>query len=721
MCKRLISSSTILLFYLLVYPNQGFTQEVNSNDKKTDTTSRQLEEIQIKKTRSLVRQQIDRLSYDVQGDPEHNTLNGLDLMRKVPMLSVDAAGQLKMRGSTNYRILINGKESGMMAANPRDVLRNLPASAIKRIEVITTPSSKYDGEGPAGFINIILMRRASDGYNGNVRLAHELPTGGPSLGGNLTLKSGKFAIAINGGADRTSTPETAERYYRQTFGSIPEQMENNSTKKNNSRSIFGGAELSFEPDTLNLLTAEFSPYSGYNKVYNSRLFELNEGNPDFSKYLLDARNKYSWTGMTAGLSFQRSFSHRPGQLLTFAYRYVSNDNPQVNHVDISQQINSHLTSFLQQSASGYKEHIFQGDYVRPLKSLTIEAGIKTILRYNSSDYKRTQSDTSLVNNFKNSSPVFGAYNSYHYRIGAWGIKAGYRLEYTTMHGQYKSASQIPKTNYFNLIPALSLMYNINMGSSLTMGYTNRIERPRFYQLDPFADRSITNILSYGNPNLKPALSHHLELNYSQDSKTTFSANLSYTLSNNLIQQISQYDSTANATITTYANTGYDRQLKLYLSAGGKLAEKLGWSANGLISRVWLKGTIEGRHLENSGYNAKMSADVTYTLSDLWKASGSFNIDAPETFLQEKTNLQFYQSLRLYGDLVKDKLNLSLTVNNPFTKFRYYERNLTGFDFKQYYRFQSYNRSFGLSLSWQFGHLESGVQKSKRKITIDDGR
>lgn len=485
-------------------------------------------------------------------------------------------------------------------------------------------------------------------------------------------------------------------------------------------SIFGGAELSFEPDSLNLLTAEFSSYSGYNKVYNSRLFEFNEGDPDFSTYHLDAKNKYSWTGMTAGMSFQHSFSHESGQLLTIAYRFVRNDNPQVNQVDISQQANSSLSPFIQHSASGYREHIFQGDYVRSIKSLTIEAGIKTILRYNSSDYELIRSDSTSSSYFDNRSQVFGAYNSYHYRNGNWGIKTGYRLEYTNMRGQYRSGLTIPRTNYFNLIPSMSLIYNLKTGHSLKMGYTNRIERPRIYQLDPFADRSFINILSFGNPALKPALSHLLELNYSNDSKTTFSVNLSYMHSNNLIQQISQYDSTLKATVTTYANTGYNRQLKLYLTATGKLVEKLSWSANGLVSHVWLKGTIAGRHMENSGYNASMSANITYMLPRLWKISGAFNMDAPETFLQEKTNFQFYQSLRLYGDLVKNKLSLSVSINNPFTKFRYHESNLTGFDFKQYYRRQSYNRSFGLSLSWQFGHLDGGVQKSKRKITVDDG-
>jgi outer membrane receptor protein involved in Fe transport len=317
--------------------------------------------------------------------------------------------------------------------------------------------------------------------------------------------------------------------------------------------------------------------------------------------------------------------------------------------------------------------------------------------------------------------VYGAYNSYQFQKGSLAIKAGYRLEYTTLSGKFRSGMDLRKSDYLNIIPAVSLLYGVNPQSSVFFDYTNRIERPRIYQLDPFADRSVPNYLSYGNPGLRPAMAHNLELNYRSGDKRSMNANLSYSFSDNIIQQVSRYEPESNSAVTTYENTGTGRQLKLYLDAGGSLDEKLNISVNALLARGWFSGQVAGQLIKRTGYNSHLGLNVTQKLSSNWSLSGSLNYAGQETRLQDITNGQLYNTFRIYGDLVENKLSASLSLNNPFIQFRYYERSVNGVGFHENYRGQSYARSAGFSLSWQLGSLEGGVKKNERKISVDDGK
>lgn len=715
---------------VLLFTNICVGQVKPIDTARSDTTGRQLGEVNIKSSRKLVRQEIDRLAYDVQNDPESKTLNAAEIMRKVPMLSLDAEGNISLRGSSSYRILINGKESGMMSANPKEVLKNMPASTIKRIEVITIPSSKYDAEGPTGLINIILQRSSSEGYNANIRVSHEMPAGGPGTGGNLTWSSGKFAIAINGSAVTGGSPQTSEVLQRFSFGNNPSVLINRATKRNSTFSLFGGVELSYAPDTLNLFTAEFSPYSGYNKVGNYRDFEISDAENNDSRYALGAESKYDWRGKTIGINLQHSFVGTPGRLFTLSYRLVTNDNPQVNTVAVTGHQNVDIAPFFQRSSTGLKEHIVQADLILPFKKLIAEAGLKMVLRYNASmlalstydaGMEAYQNDEEVTGSFSNQSKVYGAYNSYHYQFGTFAVKAGYRLEYSTIAGQFRNKANLPLRNYLNLIPAISLMQNLGAQSKLVFGYTNRIERPRIYQLDPFPDRTIPNFLSYGNPELKPALSHQMELNFRIGANITFNSNLSYLFANQAIQQVSRYDAESAVTLSTYENTRSERQLKFYIDLSGAMTAKTKVSLNGLISRVWFQGYVAEQLLKASGYNSRIGLNATQQLSGSWNFSSSLNFAGRETMLQQKTNAQIYTSFRFYGDVLARRLSASFSVHNPFIKFRYHTRTVTGLNFEEQYRGQSYARAFSLNLNWQLGSLSGGIKKNQRRISVDDGK
>jgi len=180
-----------------------------------------LSEVMVKAARPIVTQEIDRLSYDLQADPDSKVFNALEMMRKVPFLSLDGEENILLKGSSNYRIFINGKPSGLVERNPKDVLRSMPAASIVRIEVITNPPAKYDAEGMAGIINIITNKSVENGYKGSVTVNERFPVGGPGLGGSVSAQMGKLGIAVLGGASLYSLPTVQNAFERATLGGVP--------------------------------------------------------------------------------------------------------------------------------------------------------------------------------------------------------------------------------------------------------------------------------------------------------------------------------------------------------------------------------------------------------------------------------------------------------------------------------------------------------------------
>ena len=176
-----------------------------------------LKEVVITANRPIVQQKADRIIYDMQADPESKVNNVLGMIHKIPYLSVDADDNVQMKGNTSFKVLINGKPSGMLTNNLKEVLRTMPASSVVRIEVITIPPSKYDAEGLAGIINIITNKKVNDGYKGNLNVSDRFPSGGPDIGGGFTLQQGKLGINSYLGASSNSQPKTTNSTNRTTI------------------------------------------------------------------------------------------------------------------------------------------------------------------------------------------------------------------------------------------------------------------------------------------------------------------------------------------------------------------------------------------------------------------------------------------------------------------------------------------------------------------------
>ncbi|MCX2472727.1 TonB-dependent receptor [Pedobacter sp. MC2016-05] len=685
-----------------------------------------LNEVSVSVTRPVIKQEIDRISYDIQADPESKVLTALDMMRKVPLLSLDADDNIKLKGSGNYKILINGKPSSMVARSPKDVLRAMPASSIQKIEVITTPPAKYDSEGLSGIINIITNKKIDNGYNGSLNLRHQFPAGGPGIGGFFTVKQGKFGVTAYGGTGFYSTPTTQNINSRTTSGANPSELLNIGNRKFNNNYRYGGAELSFEIDTLNLITAEINPYGGYNKSANNQSFSLTAP-AQVTAYDLISNNRFDWGGMDLSLNYQLGFKSNKERLLTFSYKYSNGTNPQRNELNFINRQNFNDPNYIQENESRSKEQTIQLDYVHPVKKLTIEAGLKGILRDNNSNFEFKsqvssgdyQIDPARTNIFNNNQDVIGAYNSYAYNLTNWGFKAGVRIEETFVKADFISNASNVKTDYFNIIPSFSVNRKFKNQSSLNFGFTQRIERPGIDNLNPFVDRSVPNFEYSGNPDLEAVLSNNFDLTYSRFKKGSINAGVGYNFANNTIQNISIYNDADKITRSTFANVGRNKNLTANININYPLTKKWNLTVSGNAGYAWLEGTINGLATKNEGLSGSIYLNTGYKFEKEWRANASFNYSSADVLLQGRSGQYYYVSFSGSKELVKDKLTISAGVNNPFMKYRYYETLTEGPNFSQRYRGQNYNRSFNVSLNWKFGKLKDAIKKNQRSISNDD--
>ncbi|WP_316805454.1 outer membrane beta-barrel family protein [Pedobacter nototheniae] len=699
---------------------------VNLQNITVASQTNNLSEISVSASKPLIKQEVDRISYDIQADPESKVLTALDMMRKVPLLSLDADDNIKLKGSGNYKILINGKPSSMVARSPKDVLRSMPASSILKIEVITTPPAKYDSEGLSGIINIITNKKIDNGYNGNINLRHQFPVGGPGIGGMITVKQGKFGATAYGGTGFYNSPETQTINSRVTTGDNPTNLSILGTRefKNNFR--YGGAELSYEIDSLNLVTAELNPYGGYNKSTNIQDYNLAALNQN-TTYNLFNKTRYGWGGFDATLNYQLGFKSNKDRLLTFSYKYSNSSNPQDNNLTFNNRINFTDPNYIQHNDSKSREQTIQLDYIHPVKKLNIEGGLKGILRDNDSDFEYQSQNTSgdyiidptRTNIFNNNQDIIGAYNSYTLNLTNWGFKAGVRIETTFVKADFISNASNVNTDYTNVIPSFSINRKFKDNSNLNFGFTQRIERPGIDNLNPFIDRSTPNFTSTGNPDLKAVLSNNFELSYSKFKKGSINLGLSYNYANNTVQSVYVYDDLTKITSMTFENIGKDKKLQTNLNINYPITPKWNLSVSGNLGYIWIEGLINGVLTSNKGITGYAYANTGYKFDSRWRVNASFSYNSPDVMLQGKSGRYYYMSLSGSKEIIKDKLTITAGINNPFMKFRYFRTNTEGENFSQANSSQNIARSFNTSLNWKFGKLKGSIKKNERSINNDD--
>lgn len=728
--------------YNIIFQSVGYAtgqKEINLDGKKSNIDLgvikvsegvQKIDEVAIVAKKPLVRTEVDKIIYSTEVDPEAKTSNALEMLRKVPLVTVDGEDNIQVKGTSNFKILINGKSSSMMSQNPKDVLRSLPANTIKDIEVVTNPSSKYEAEGAGGIINIITTKKQIDGFMGRVNGGVD-SRGGYNAGLYATSKINKFGFSFNYNFNKFRQPQNESLSTRENFLSSTNRFtKTEGFSKFNGNANFLMGEASYEIDSLNLVSLSFWGYAGGYDSNGEMVTRDYDTNNTMTRHFLNKTTMNMDYGSISGnIDYQRTFK-KPDKTFTVSYKLDRSPRNSDNENDVDAFLN--YTDYRQRSANDASgtEHTFQVDYYDPLTKMhQIESGLKYILRQNvsNSDISRYDfenstwySDKTRINDMDYDQHIFGVYVGYVMKVKKISLKSGLRAEGTINDGLYKSTENISFTNkMFNVIPYVTLSKNMDKGQNMKFSYTQRLSRPGIWYLNPYVNDLDPLNISYGNPKLDAEISHTFDLSYGKFTpKYNFNLSANSAFTNNSIESVSTMQPNGVKT-TTYENIGKNQRYGAYLFGSFKFfKQKLNVNTN-LGANYTLLESNDGRGLKNEGFNYNGSLNCRYTAWKNGTISAYGGVYSPRIMLQGKTSTYYYNSLSLSQELFKKKLSASLSISDPFRKRAKYTSTYDDTTFSQTSTNYNYNRMIRIYLSYRFGNMKGEVKKARRGIKNDD--
>ena len=685
-----------------------------------------LDEVVVAQRRKLIKNDIDKLTYDVQHDKTAQTKTTLEILKKIPLVTVDGQENIRVQGSTSFKVYRNGHpDPSLSGQNLKDILKAIPASTIKRIEVITDPGAKYDAEGTTAILNIVMMSNTKlQGISGNVN--SDVNThGSVRLGTYLTTKVGKLTTTVNYNymnQSRKQTENNREEVYN--YVKTGEQKREYGTNSTAATIHFGNISASYEIDSLNLLTASTN-FFGYKADANTQ--STNERWDKNSQLIYKFDNNmttpgYSHLNIGGRLDYQHK-THLDGEILTLSYMLAVTRPHTIFRQMYNNMVNFpvNYTSYDQNTRERFTEHTFQIDFVRPFgKHHKLESGTKYILRYNNStslmDYQGTTPD--MESKFKHNAQVAAAYLSYIFTAGKWAARAGLRYEFTRMKASYPDGSNADyHANLNDWVPSASLQYKISDGQTLKFSYNTSINRPGIGYLNP-AIISTPTAVSFGNANLGSSRNQKLQLLYMLvTSKFTLQLSPDYSFTNNGIAYIIYEQNRKD--VSTYQNV---LKSKVFgISSYTEWTPFTGTSFTLNASIRYARITLPTPAIKNSGcggdiyfnWEQKIPWELTLTTS----IGGEYGNRVYNPYAI--AGHWFYYDFTLTRRFFKDKLTVSLSAESPFIKERSSTYRIVQGDYTGYERSVMYPQRFNIGFSWSFGKLKASVKRAARSIENDD--
>ncbi len=726
-------------FYLFAFQYVGKAERVEIVEVKEDSKvidlgkvllkdQNGLEEVTVTAFKPLVTVDLDKVTYNTEDDPDAKTNNVFEMLKKVPMVTVDADDKIELKGSGSFKIYLDGKPSNMISNNPTQVLKSMPANTVKNIEVITDPGAKYDAEGVTGIINIVTNKQPFGGYTGSVNAGVD-SRGGYNAGAYLSLKYNKIGFTGNYNYYHYRSPGNSVSSYRHDkMSSAYTYLNQNGSSEYSGNGQYGSGELSYEIDTLNLLSLSVNRYQGKGGG-DANVFVKMQDIDNVLRYSYNqestSSNTYGSTDINA--NYQRTF-RKKDELLTASYRYSLSPDDSESATAIENIVGYKDQEMRMYSDASTKEHTFQLDYTTPFAKIhTIETGLKYIIRisessskHDSLDFKTNSWKEINTNNdiFKHRQDIFSGYFGYNLKLKKVGFKAGIRMENTDLNVEFPlDTDKDFGTNYFNLIPSTTVSYKFKPTQTFRLGYNMRIQRPGIWYLNPYVDNTDPRNIRMGNPDLEVEKSHNFNLNYSYFTpKINLNTNLFYNFVNNSIQRITFIEDDVN--YTTYENIGKNRNVGLNVYTNWNPTKKLRINVNASGGYVDIR-TNNTSGLGNSGFNGRFYSGIQYTFPKDFVVSFNGGVSSSRINLQGKSSGYHNTSLGLNKNFLNKKLTLSVTGANLFEKNRKYESIL---DTDQFYsKSESYYpfRQFRFGITYRFGEMKQQIQKTRRGISNDD--
>jgi ferric enterobactin receptor len=690
--------------------------------------TKMLKEVVVEGEAALIENKIDKIVYNAEKDVAISGGNATDVLRKVPLLSVDYEGNVSLRGSSNIRVLINGKPSGTMAGNIADALKAIPADQIKNVEVITSPSAKYDAEGTSGIVNIITKKTNLEGISGSVNMG--VGTRQNSGNGNLNVKKGRLTVSGNAGG-YYSWPQTSLVDFNRinTNGDVNKQIGESTTERVSTNGSLGA-------------DYDFNKYNSFSSNLKLNWFQFSVDGFNLNENIINGiplnfqRNTNN-ENKVLGYDWNNDFTHKfkkEGQEVSFAWQLSKSNllNDYDSYFSNSQRME------IGNSDAINKESTFQLDYTHPFKKVVWEAGVKAIMRdisndsgVDSSDFGGGNSTPVLGRNFiyNYNQDVMSAYTTLGFTLAKkYGFKLGGRFEQTEIDGSAVGNTNFSpfSNNYGNFVPSVVVSRSFKNFQTIKVSYNKRIQRPSVFYLNPFRNSADAFNQSEGNPYLAPEISDNFELNYSTFIKTTvINASIYYRHTKDIIESLvrSEIDNEGQTiALTTYDNIGENNSYGFNFFGSINPVKSLTLRGNFNIYTYDVK-------VGNNNPTAIALDNKMYLMYNMY-LSGTYLFPKGitfETFLIANSPRRTFQgknpsfnmwNLGLKKDIFDKKGSVGLNVIDPFNNYKYFKTELKNSDFTQNSSFGMPFRSIGINFSWRFGSLKVN-QNPKRGVINDD--
>ncbi len=698
--------------------------------------AKELKGVTITAQKPLVKMEVDKMSYSVESDVDAKSSTALDILRKVPMVTVDGQDNITVNGSSSFKVYVDGKPNLMLSSNPGQILKNMPASMIKNVEVVTNPGAKYDAEGVGGVLNIVMNKvngqSSADMNNLSATVRGRVSNKGYFGGVYGAMQQGKLSMSVNLNVNHNKLNNMGISSSREQTGSAGTSTMNTSYNSDNTVDFrMGYLSASYEIDSLRLVSASFGLMEFDNKNDGAGLTSMGGGmyGTGFS-YNNATNTKMGRYSIDGSVDYQRSFAGHKDRTLTLSYLISTSPtkNKTLSAFDADATTSLlNLTDRYTDAHNNTVEHTFQADYATPLsKTLSMDAGMKYILLNNTSksefytvagDVRTLDAGSSL--DYKHSNDILAGYAELSAKLKKWSLKGGLRYEHTWQSVKYiTGVGEDFHLNYGNLVPSGNLSYTLSEASNIGLAYNMRISRPNITMLSPYVDQSDPTALSYGNTNLDCEKSHNINLVYNLFTpKWMMNLTLRESICNNAIESYSFYDAKGLLN-TTYGNIVKNHQTGLNAYINWNATKNTRIMLNGDLSYVDLKSNA--LEMSNSGWQSNVMLGLQQTLPLNIRLSANVMTATKSYTLQGNTSGHNFVMGSLTRTFLHDRLSLSVMAFMPLDGKNLEMKTMTrGKNFVTQSCTSIPLRFVSLSVSYTLGGNGTTVKKVKRTIQNDE--
>jgi len=685
-----------------------------------------LNEVVVKGDKDMVVTNLDKQVINVDKDLSSSGGTALDVMQNIPALTVDVDGNISLRGNSNVTILIDGKPSGLSGLQSSDVLTSIPASSIKSVELVTNPSAKYDPDGTAGIINIVLKKKTNLGFNGIFNL--NAGTGNKYNGSaNLNYRTGDLNFFGN----------FVGRKYEDTFLNLSNRTNfflNNTIDQNSSSGEsrdFGNINLGTDylPDDYNTFSFNFQYRQFYapNGQYENSTTSYTDSSNYFAALNNTTRNVNSYSYTT---SYKKEFDKKD-EVLTADVIYSNNSmvsDASTNNINYSLASNGFIPSTLiDNKSNNYNdEWTLESNYMNPLGSSNrLEVGFKSYFRHMGMDYNFYNFDANTkdwINNFNRSNnfdykaQIHAIYGIYTGQTGDLKYQAGLRGEYASTNSTLLNNNTAFNNTYRSLYPSAYIAYDFSALQELKLNYSRRVDRANPWQLNPFTNYSDSLNLTHGNPDLQPQYTDSYEFGYST---ILFDFNITSTLfykqTDGLVTPISILDP-SGITETTWENISTEKNYGAEFIANGSLFPW--WRLNGNVSyfRRDINDPFYTSGVNNHSYSWTARINSTWMLSKTLGFQVSSTYNSPSVTAQGTNNALYFTDIAVKNDFSRD-LSMTLRVSDIFDT-RKFAGETIGDGFITYNSGQRTSRVLYLGITYNINNYKPSKDRVK-DINLDE--